>query len=68
MQYADDTLLFLKVDREYAMNLKWLLSCFEQLSGVRNIFHKCDMVPNNVEHQKAQAFSQILSCKLGVPL
>ena len=66
MQYADDTLLFLKNDIEGAMNLKWLLSCFEQLSGMKINFHKCDLVPINVPLENVQVFAQILSCALGV--
>jgi hypothetical protein len=65
MQYADDTLLFLESKMENIQNLKWLLSCFEQLSGMRINFHKCDLVPINVECEEAQLFSQTLSCKLG---
>jgi hypothetical protein len=65
MQYADDTLLFLESKMENVQNLKWLLSCFEQLSGMRINFHKCDLVPINVECEEAQLFSQTLSCKLG---
>jgi hypothetical protein len=34
LQYADDTLLFLENNLAVARNLKWLLSCFEQLSGM----------------------------------
>jgi hypothetical protein len=29
LQYADDTLMFLKHDYQYACHLKWLLGCFE---------------------------------------
>jgi hypothetical protein len=29
LQYADDTLLFLKYDPRVALNLKWILTCFE---------------------------------------
>jgi hypothetical protein len=65
MQYANDTLLFLKNDLSYAINLKWLLSCFEQMSGMRINFHKCDLIPMNVEEQRAQLFSQSLCCRLG---
>jgi hypothetical protein len=31
LQYADDTLLFIKNDVEQAQNLKWFLALFEQL-------------------------------------
>jgi hypothetical protein len=64
LQYADDTLLFLENNLAVARNLKWLLSCFEQLSGMRINFHKCDLVAFNVDEQEAQLFSQILSCRL----
>jgi hypothetical protein len=33
LQYADDTLLFLKHDNTSASILKWIILCFEQLSG-----------------------------------
>lgn len=65
MQYADDTLLFLEKNIESTMNLKWLLSCFEQMSGMRINFHKCDLVPINVDPEEAQVFAQTLCCKLG---
>jgi hypothetical protein len=65
MQYADDTLLFLKNDVSSATNLKWLLSCFEQMSGMRINFHKCDLIAINVDDENAQNVSQTLSCGLG---
>jgi hypothetical protein len=65
LQYADDTLLFLENNLAVARNLKWLLSCFEQLSSMRINFHKCDLVALNVDEQEAQLFSQILRCRLG---
>jgi hypothetical protein len=60
-----NTLLFLEKDLDSARNLKWLLSCFEQMSGMRINFHKCDLVPINVDDDEAQMFAQTLSCKLG---
>jgi hypothetical protein len=65
MQDADDTLIFLEKNMEVVQNLKWLLSFFEQLSGMRINFHKCDLVPIKVEAEDAQLFSQTLSCKIG---
>jgi hypothetical protein len=62
MQYADDTLLFLKNDLHSAINLKWLLSCFDQMSGMRKKIHKCDLISIKVEEQDAQL---VLCCKLG---
>jgi hypothetical protein len=65
MQYGDDTLLFLKNDVSSVINLKWLLSCFEQMSGMRINFHKCDLIAINVDDESAQNVSQTLSCGLG---
>lgn len=64
MQYADGTLLLLSNNTSHARNLKWLLSCFEQLSGMRINFHKCDLVPININEDDANIFAQILGCKL----
>ena len=65
MQYADDTLLFMSNSLEAARNLKWILSCFEQMSGMRINFHKCDLIPINVDEDQARIFAQTLSCRLG---
>lgn len=65
MQYADDTLLFLDDNLEHAKHLKWLLSCFEQMSGMRIDFHKCDLVRINIEFDEAIKFAQCFGCKIG---
>ena len=64
MQYADETLLFRSNNSPHARHLKWLLSCFAQLSGMRINFHKCDLVPININGDDAKIFAQILGCKL----
>jgi hypothetical protein len=38
LQYVDDTLLFLEDDLEKANNLKWLLLCYKQMTGMRISF------------------------------
>jgi hypothetical protein len=40
LQYADDTIIFLKHDLEGAKNLKLLMCAFEQLLGLKINFHK----------------------------
>jgi hypothetical protein len=57
MQYADGTLLFLYNKLASAMNLKWLLSYFEKILGMRINFHKCDLVPFNVDSNEARIFA-----------
>ena len=43
LQYEDDTILFMKHDLEKAMNMKLILSVFEQLSGLKINFHKSEL-------------------------
>jgi hypothetical protein len=62
---ADDTILFLQNDFGMARNLKWLLTCFEQLSGMRVNYHKRDLLTISVDPDEANLFAQIFGCKLG---
>jgi hypothetical protein len=63
LQYADDTLLFLENDPQVALNLKWILSCFEQISGMRINFHKSELIPINIEPKELLPFIEIFQCK-----
>jgi hypothetical protein len=65
MQYVDDTLFFLENSLHSAINLKWILACFKHMSVMRINFHKCDLVPINVDENDAQFIAQSLSCKIG---
>ena len=49
LQYVDDTLLFLKNNMEKANNLKWLLICFEQMSGMKINYDKSDLLMVGLE-------------------
>jgi retron-type reverse transcriptase len=40
LQYADDTVIFMDHDMDKTMNMKLILSTFEQLSGLKINFHK----------------------------
>jgi len=40
LQYVDDTVIFMSHDVEKAVNMKLILSTFEQLSGLKINFHK----------------------------
>lgn len=35
LNYADDTVIFLKADTQYFSNLKWILVAFELVSGLK---------------------------------
>jgi hypothetical protein len=76
LQYADDTLLFLDNSLDKAANLKWLLVCFEQLSGMKINYDKSDLLTIGMDDDRANEFARIFCCKrsnfpikyLGVPL
>ena len=63
-QYADDTLLFIDNNLVSARNLKWLLSCFEHMSGLRINFHKCELVPINVDREEATKMFFYMATKM----
>lgn len=42
LQYADDTILLLQDNMEYASNLKYVLILFELMSGLKINFHNSD--------------------------
>jgi hypothetical protein len=52
LQYADDSILFLENDVAYARNLKYILTCFELMSGMRINYNKSELVPINIDNQE----------------
>jgi len=43
LQYTDDIVIFMSHDVEKAVNMKLLLTTFEQLSGLKINFHKSEI-------------------------
>src|SRR4051812_28395366 len=76
LQYADDTILFMDNNLEQAQNLKMVLSCFEQVSGMRINYNKSELIPINMDEDEVSPFAASLGCSegkfpvkyLGVPL
>jgi hypothetical protein len=65
LQYADDTLIFLEKDERNAVNLKWTLTCFEQISGMKINYHKSELMTINIEQGEMQPYLDILQCVAG---
>jgi hypothetical protein len=65
LQYADDSLLFLEHNYKVVGHLKWLLVCFEKLSGMKINYHNSDLTPINLDEEESQNYSRIFCCKLG---
>jgi hypothetical protein len=76
LQYADDTVLLLKYDYQCACHVKWLVLCFEHLSGMNINNIKSDLVAVNSGEEETNMYAGIFYCKLcsflfrylGVPL
>ena len=65
VQYADDTLLFLKADKDNLGALKSVLYSFSEATGLQINFHKSSMYPINVIDQDAIDLAAFFGCKLG---
>lgn len=65
LQYADDTILFSSAKDNHIKNLKCILMWFEQVSGMRINFHTSELVPLNLDPERAHSLAHILCCPLG---
>jgi hypothetical protein len=63
--YADDTILFLDHDYRAVCHLKWLLVCFEKLSGMKINYSKSDLTTINLGEEESNNYAKIFCCKLG---
>jgi hypothetical protein len=59
------TLLFLSHSYIDACHLKWLMVCFEQISGMKINYHKSDMTPINLDEEEVQEYTKVFCCKIG---
>jgi hypothetical protein len=66
LQYADDTILFLKHDLNGATHMKLLLYLFEMLAGLKIIFNKSEILMINDEENWGQQYAEIFNCQVGL--
>lgn len=65
LQYADDTLIFMKDDINELNNLKDILSSFAESTGLRVNFDKSMMVPINVSTERLEVLAANFGCSKG---
>jgi hypothetical protein len=65
LQYADDTILFLEHDLDKAINMKLILSFFEQLSGLKINFHKSELFCFGKAKDYQEDYKDIFGCTIG---
>jgi hypothetical protein len=66
LQYADDTILFSSADSSHLLNLKHVISWFEQISGMRVNFHKSEIITMNLEEEDTCKIARCLIVLLGL--
>ena len=65
LQYADDIMIFMSHDVEKAVNMKLILSTFEQLSGLKINFHKSEIFCFGKAKEHEVFYSQLFGCGVG---
>ena len=65
LQYADDTLILIQNNDAAIANLKFLLLCFEDMSGLKINFHKSEVFVLDCPIQEQRRITNMLNCKLG---
>ena len=65
LQYAYDTIMMVEGSDEDIQNLKFLLLCFQELSGLTINFAKSEVMVLGYSQAEAQRIANRLNCRLG---
>lgn len=65
LQYADDTILFLQNTEENILTVKFLLYCFEAMSGMKINYQKSEVFVIGVDDAEAQRIAEKFNCERG---
>jgi hypothetical protein len=65
LQYADDTIIFLNMDEQSIIHTKFLLYCFENLSGLKINYQKSEVYVLGCSEGEAARVAQMFNCNIG---
>lgn len=65
VQYAVDTLLFVKADAREIFCLNAVLNTFPWSTGFKVNYHNSSMIPLNVPEDKSGSLADLLGCSIG---
>jgi len=65
LQYADDTVIFIGNSDLNVRNLKFILYCFEAMSGMKTNYDKSEKFSVGVELAEQSRIAAIFGCKIG---
>ena len=58
-------MLFLEASKENLATLQWILIGFENISGMKMFYAKCELIPLNIPIELGQTLADQVGCKLG---
>jgi Reverse transcriptase (RNA-dependent DNA polymerase) len=64
LHFTNDTLFFLEAIDTNVEILQWILIGFEELSGLKINFSKCELIPFNIFNNIGKNYASKLDCKL----
>jgi hypothetical protein len=65
LQYADDTIVFLNMDDQSIIHTKFLLYCFENMSGLKINYQKSEVFALGCSEEEVIRVAQMLNCNTG---
>jgi hypothetical protein len=65
LQYADDTIIMFQPEEVEIANLKFLLLCFENMSGLQINFNKSEVLVLGATAEEQGRITNLLNCKQG---
>jgi hypothetical protein len=65
LQYADDTVIFLEADDTCVANLKFILYCLKEMSGLKINYHKSEVIVVGASKEESTKIANCLNCREG---
>ncbi|WVZ79230.1 hypothetical protein U9M48_026834 [Paspalum notatum var. saurae] len=65
LQYTDDTILFLENTEIEIRNMKFLLFCYEEMSGIRINYAKSEVFTVGIGDREGDDIAKVFNCKKG---
>jgi hypothetical protein len=65
LQYADDTMICLETNEESIVNTKFILYCFENMSGMKINYHKSEVTVLGVSNKGSARIAKLFNCREG---
>ena len=65
LQYADDTVIFLNFNTETISNMKFILFCFEAMSGMKVNYNKSEVFGFAMDPKWQEEVAKIFGCRVG---